>query len=116
MVARVVERFAQVTRQQVAGLTRPQSWVLLHAPCPGHLLVLDWGAGRRALPRVDLSENFGICRDLGRQTWAEVGPSWFQSRLCHLRCSSSCKNSLSHPTALSEVVLPGLEDTWSFPH
>lgn len=111
MVAREVERFAQVTQQQVAGLTRPHSRLLLHAPCPVHLLVLSLGVGRKAVPRVDLSEKLGTFRGLGRRTWAEVGPSWSQSRLCHSRCSSSCKNSLSHPTALSEVVLPGLLDT-----
>lgn len=44
------ERFAQVAQQHVAGLPRPHSWLLPHAPCPVHLLVLSWGAGHRLYP------------------------------------------------------------------
>ena len=68
MVAREVERFAQATQQRVAGCTRPHPWSLLCAPRPVHLPCHELGAGSRAVPSMDLSENHCAFRGLGR--WA----------------------------------------------
>lgn len=108
------ERFAQVAQQHVARLPRPRSWLLPRAlSCAPSSLELGRDIGSTSR---DLSESLWCLPEAwGVLTWAEVGPS-FGSSLGSAACGSPSRKNFCPIPQLGEVVLPGLVDTWSFPH